>query len=255
MSASSGVLVRPVALDAGEAQGDAAGVAGGGLDAVERDLDDELRTHEHRDSLTAGLALEQLLRLPLEQLVGQSLEALADHDEVARARIAGAEVEVREPALPAAVAPFGTEHDEVVRPHRLDLAPAPCRDGPPRTERWRPSRPRLRGRPAATRRGRARPSSGSDVMTPGILSCGAIASSLAARSCERRVEQVVAVGVQHVEQERHDPLRRRARCRSARRCPGRRPGRRRPSTAPRRRAPPADGQAPHRVDDSRQRIA
>src|SRR5687767_11475597 len=73
-----GVLVRPVALDAGEAERDAARVAGRGLDAVERDLDDELRTREHRDPLPAGLALEQRRRLPLEQLVGQPLERLPD---------------------------------------------------------------------------------------------------------------------------------------------------------------------------------
>ncbi len=39
-------------------------------------------------------------------------------------RVARAEVEVREPALAAAVAPLGGEHDEVERVPRLDLEPA-----------------------------------------------------------------------------------------------------------------------------------
>ena len=56
---------------------------------------------------------------------------------------------------------------------------------------------------------------------------------------ERGVEQVLAVQVQDVEEEGHDALRRRRRRRSAKRCPGTPPARARPSTAPRRRAPPA----------------
>ena len=71
----------------------------------------------------AGLALEQLGGLPREQLVGQPLEALADHHEPAGPRVARAEVEVRQPPLPAPVAPLRAEHDEVVGAHRLHLAP------------------------------------------------------------------------------------------------------------------------------------
>src|SRR5204862_5746968 len=41
----------------------------------------------------------------------------------ARRRTARTEVEVREPGLPAAVAPLGAQHDEVVRADRLHLAP------------------------------------------------------------------------------------------------------------------------------------
>src|SRR6266581_8005036 len=73
----AGVLVRPVALDPREAERDTAGVARRGLDAVERDLDDELRPDEHRDPAPFGFALEERRRLPREQLVRQALEALA----------------------------------------------------------------------------------------------------------------------------------------------------------------------------------
>jgi hypothetical protein len=95
----AGVLVRPVALHAGKAERDAAGVARRGLHAVECDLDDELGADEHGDPAAAGLAREQLLRLPRQELVRQPLEALPDHDEVVRARVAGAEVEVRPGAV------------------------------------------------------------------------------------------------------------------------------------------------------------
>ena len=65
---------------------------------------------------------EQLLGLPLEHRVGETLERLADHDERA-VGTARAEVQVRQPTLAPAVAPLGREHDEVERPHRLHLAP------------------------------------------------------------------------------------------------------------------------------------
>ena len=124
MSASAGVLVGPVALDAREAQRDAARVARRGLHAVERDLDDELGPDEHRDARAARVSRASSSAVcQREQLVGQALEGLADHHEPAGAGIARAEVEVREPALPPAVAPLGAEHDEVVRAHRLDLPP------------------------------------------------------------------------------------------------------------------------------------
>jgi hypothetical protein len=58
------------------------------LHAVQRDLD-----HEFRAASTAipplGLPLEKLLRLPREELVRQSLEALPHHDEAARVRTYG----------------------------------------------------------------------------------------------------------------------------------------------------------------------
>src|SRR5581483_9215460 len=117
------VLVRTVALDAREAQSDTARIARRGLDAVQRYFDDELRPHEDGDPAAARLAREQLSRLPLEELVREPFEALPDHDEVTGARVAGAEVEVREPPLTPAVAPLGSEHHQVVRADGLHLAP------------------------------------------------------------------------------------------------------------------------------------
>src|SRR6185312_6217657 len=113
------VLVLPVALDARETKREPARVAGGGLDAVQSYLDHQLGIHEHGDPAPAGLALEQSLGLPPQELVRQALEGLADHHELAGARIAGAEMEVREPALPPPMSPFCAEHHEVVRAHRL----------------------------------------------------------------------------------------------------------------------------------------
>src|SRR5262249_50393838 len=83
-----GLLVRAIALDTRKPQGDSARIARRGLDAVERDLDDELGAHEDGDPAPLDLAREQLLRLPAEQLVGHALERLADHDELAAPRVA-----------------------------------------------------------------------------------------------------------------------------------------------------------------------
>src|SRR5262249_3835799 len=98
-------------------------VAGRGLDAVDGDLDHELGPDEHCNPPSPGLAREQLPRLPLQHLVGETLEALPDHDEPAIDRVAGSEVEVREPALTPPVPPLGAEHDEIVGPYRLQLQP------------------------------------------------------------------------------------------------------------------------------------
>src|SRR2546421_4343000 len=120
------VLVRAVALDPREAERHTAGIAGRDLDAVERDLHHQLGTYHHRDAAALGLAVEELSGLPSEELVGQALEALADHHELPRAWVGRAEVEVREPAAAASVAPLGAEHNEVVGADRLDLAPGPA---------------------------------------------------------------------------------------------------------------------------------
>src|ERR1700739_2243147 len=67
----AGVLVGPVALHPREAQRDGARVAGGGLDAVDRDLDDKLGADEDSDALGVGLQALQLLRLPGQELIGE----------------------------------------------------------------------------------------------------------------------------------------------------------------------------------------
>ena len=117
-------LVRAVALHPREAQRQAAGVLRARLQVVEGDLDDQLGPHVHGVAVAAGLAREQLARLPGEQLVGHALEGLAEHHEAAGRGIARAEVQVRQPALAPAVAPLGGEHDEVERVRALDLEPA-----------------------------------------------------------------------------------------------------------------------------------
>ena len=123
VSASCALLVGAVALHAREAQGQAAGIHGALLQVVERDLDHQLRPHVHGVGVAAGLAREQLARLPGEHLVGHALEGLAEHDPAA-GRVARAEVQVRQPSLAAAAAPLGGEHDEVERVRALDLEPA-----------------------------------------------------------------------------------------------------------------------------------
>src|SRR2546422_4075421 len=87
-------LVRAVAHDACEAQRQATRIGGARLDAVERDLHDQLGSYEHHVSVASGLELEQLGRLPLEHFVRHPLERLPQHHEPAGVRIAGAEVEV-----------------------------------------------------------------------------------------------------------------------------------------------------------------
>jgi len=124
VSASPGRLVLAIALDPREPERQPRGVAGRRLDAVERDLDDELRPHVDGDPLAAGLQREQALGLPREQLVGEPLERLPEHRPAAGHLVAGAEMKVGEPAAAAAVPPLGGQHHEVERVHRLDLEPA-----------------------------------------------------------------------------------------------------------------------------------
>ena len=83
------------------------------LEVVERNLDDELGPHVDGERVTRDLQLQELLGLPGEHVVGQSLERLAEHDEAAALRVPGAEVQVAQRAAAAAVSPFGGEHDQV----------------------------------------------------------------------------------------------------------------------------------------------
>src|SRR5207342_650415 len=117
-------LVGPVPLHACKAQRDATGVARARLHAVEGDLDDELRPNEDDVTLPSRLELEQALRLPREQLVGQALERLAEHHEASADGIPGTEVEVRQLSLSATVAPLGREHHEIEGVAGLHLQPA-----------------------------------------------------------------------------------------------------------------------------------
>src|SRR5436309_13527244 len=64
-------LVLAVALDAGEAEGHAAGVLRALLDVAEGDLDDQLGTDVDGPGVGADRQLLELFRLPGEALVGQ----------------------------------------------------------------------------------------------------------------------------------------------------------------------------------------
>ena len=132
------------------------------------------------------LELQQARGLPCEQLVGQPLERLAEHDEAAGIGVARAEVEVREPALPAPVAPLGGEHDEVERVHRLDLEPAGARGGRPRRARRAPSRRRPRARARARRRRTPSPPPRSSVTMRGTQAPAGSTGSIAASRSLRR---------------------------------------------------------------------
>jgi hypothetical protein len=69
------------------------------------------------------LDLLELDRLPLQEFVGEALEGLAEHDPPAGLGVAGAEVQVGQPALPAPMSPLDGEHYQVERVARLHLDP------------------------------------------------------------------------------------------------------------------------------------
>src|SRR5687767_2240568 len=84
---TSRAVVGSVSLDAGESERRTARVMRTPLYLIERNLDNELGAHVHDVSFAANLARQQLLRLPLEDLVRHSLERLSQHHEPARHRI------------------------------------------------------------------------------------------------------------------------------------------------------------------------
>src|SRR4029453_1102277 len=104
-----GALVVAVSPHAGEAQGDAAGIARRDLHAVERDLDDLLGLDVHDVAVATGaladLEFEEALGLPPEEIVGETLERLSDHHPFAL-RASRRKVQVREPSPAATVAPL-----------------------------------------------------------------------------------------------------------------------------------------------------
>src|SRR5680860_1308304 len=129
-----GNLVVAVAAHAGETQRHAARVARAGLHAVDGHLDHLLRAHVHDMARAGGLQIEEARGLPLQQLVGEALEGLAEHHERPRVvRVAGAEVEVGQPAPPPTGPPLDREHHQVQGVHGLDLAPG--RSSPSRWSR------------------------------------------------------------------------------------------------------------------------
>ncbi len=90
---------------------------------VEGYLDNQLGAHVHDVGLAVCFEFLKTPRLPFEHGVGHSFEGLSQHDEAAIVRIAGPQVKIAEPALPPAVTPFGSQHDQVKRVRRFDLEP------------------------------------------------------------------------------------------------------------------------------------
>ena len=87
-------LVGTVGFDPGEAQRQAARVVRAHLQVVEGDLDDQLGAHVDGIAVARDLTGQQLLGLPGEHLIGQAFERLAEHDEAAVRRVAGAQVQI-----------------------------------------------------------------------------------------------------------------------------------------------------------------
>src|SRR5690349_19502300 len=106
-------LVGTVPFDASEAERETGGVAGRFLDVAEGDLYHEFGPNEHRLPFTMGFEREQLLGLQAQHLICQALERLAEHHELSCDGIACAKMQIRQPALPAAISPFGSQHDQI----------------------------------------------------------------------------------------------------------------------------------------------
>ena len=118
-----GGLVLAVAEHPREAERDTAGISRAALHAVEGDLHDEFRADVHGPVVAVVRQLLQSRRLPCEQLVGEALERLAEHHPATGPRVAGAEMQVRQPPATPAVPPFHREHHEVQGVPRLHLDP------------------------------------------------------------------------------------------------------------------------------------
>ena len=91
------------------------------LDLVHGDFGNQLGAHVHDPLAACDLELEQPLCLPLEQLVGQPFEGLAEHDDATVSRVPGPQMEVGEPAAAPPAAPLGRQHNQVQGMRLLDL--------------------------------------------------------------------------------------------------------------------------------------
>ena len=197
-----GGFVGTMAFHAREAQGHATGIVRAGLDVVEGDLDDQFRSHVHDIVVAGDFQGEQRLRLPRQHRVGEPLEGLAQHHETTAHRIAGAKVQVAQPTLASARAPLDSEHHEIERARGLHLEPRrpAASRGVHRIARlghhaFVPLRKGLLEKPRGlfgTRRKTMRDHQGWRDQR------GQRVKALVLRP----VEQVVALGVQHVEEDR-----------------------------------------------------
>src|SRR5260370_37041453 len=86
------------------------------LNIAIRHLDDDLWTDEYRAVRLVELETLQPLRHLAKIIVGQSLEGLADLDELSGPFVAGGEMVVREPSAAAPIAPSRRGHSELARP-------------------------------------------------------------------------------------------------------------------------------------------
>src|SRR5262249_7005981 len=108
-----GTLVGAITLHTCKPQRQTRGVLRAFLNLVERNFNHDFRPHVHGIRVACNLELEQLLRLPLQHLVGQPLEGLPQHDELSTHRIACAEMQVGQPPAPPPMSPLGSEDYEV----------------------------------------------------------------------------------------------------------------------------------------------
>src|SRR6266851_4104153 len=121
------------------------------LNIAIRHLDDDLRPHEYRAVRLVELETLQPFRHLAKIIVGQSLESLADLDELSGPFVPGGEMVVREPSVAASIAPIGRDDYEVERARRLYLEPSA-----PAHPRHIGTRQRLRHHALVSRRHRAR---------------------------------------------------------------------------------------------------
>ena len=143
---------------------------------------------------------QELLRLPLQGGVGEAFEGLAHHDPGA-VGTPGAEVQVREPTVPPAVPPFRGEHDEVERLHRLHLAPrAPATTGVVRRVQRLEHHAFVAGRERAVEERRSLVGGCSHDAGDAPLARERLHDLQSV--AEGLVDEIVAVDVQHVEEER-----------------------------------------------------
>ncbi len=116
-------FIRAITFHARETQGEPARIARAHLDFVKYDLGDQLRLDKNRVIISSDFEREQLLGLPLQHRVGQTLKGLAEHCKSAFVRIARAQVQIAQPAVPAAMSPFGRQNHEIQGAWALHLNP------------------------------------------------------------------------------------------------------------------------------------
>ena len=90
---------------------------------MEGDLVNNLRLQVDHTTLPVVLDFEEPSRLPFQQLVGEALESLAQHDEPTP-HVPGTQMQVGEPSLPAPRSPFSGEYHEIEGVGGLHLQPS-----------------------------------------------------------------------------------------------------------------------------------